>query len=323
MPILIISFIAIMLLTFGVIAFIMRPSPEQKALDHRITVIKSSPGGGASLGNDMALLKATQESTFGWLEELLQSYQFSQRMQLRIIQANSTTTPGTILVCCVGLFIGSSLLTCIFIPVLPVAIVVGFIIGYMPLALLSFRRNRRVTAFNNVLADTIDIMGRALRAGHSMVAAIGIVAEQASEPARFEFGEVFKQQNYGLPLRDALMQLLDRVPSQDLRVLVTGILVQKDTGGNLAEILDRIVSVIRERLRIQGDIRVHTAQGRLTGWILCALPLVMGVLINIINPGYSKILFEDPFGRKLLYVGGCLLCIGGFLIRQIINGIEV
>ena len=101
------------------------------------------------------------------------------------------------------------------------------------------------------------------------MAAISIVAEQAVEPAKTEFGEVFKKQNYGLPLRDALMQLLDRVPSQDLRVLVTGMLVQKDTGGNLAEILDRILFVIRERLRIQGEIRTHTAQGRMTGWILC------------------------------------------------------
>jgi tight adherence protein B len=119
------------------------------------------------------------------------------------------------------------------------------------------------------------------------------------------------------------MQLLDRVPSPDLRVLVTGILVQKDTGGNLTEILDRIVFVIRERLRIQGDIRVHTAQGRLTGWILCMLPVIMMFLINLINPGYSSVLFNDPFGRKLLYVGVALLCVGGFLIRQIINGIEV
>jgi tight adherence protein B len=150
-----------------------------------------------------------------------------------------------------------------------------------------------------------------------------MIAEQAVEPAKSEFAEVFRKQNYGLPLRDALMELLDRVPSQDLRVFVTGILVQKDTGGNLAEILDRIIHVIRERLRIQGEIRTHTAQGRLTGWILCALPIVMLVLINVINPGYSKVLLDDPLGRKLLYVGVGLLCLGGFLINQIINGIEV
>jgi tight adherence protein B len=166
-------------------------------------------------------------------------------------------------------------------------------------------------------------MARSLRAGHAVLAALTIVAGEAVEPARTEFNEVCRKQNYGLPLREALMQMLDRVPSQDLRVLVTGMLVQKDTGGNLVEILDRILYVVRERLRIQGEIRTHTAQGRLTGWILCALPIVMLGLINVINPGYSGVLFNDPFGRKMLYAGLVMLVLGGLTIRQIIKGIEV
>ena len=113
------------------------------------------------------------------------------------------------------------------------------------------------------------------------------------------------------------------MPSQDLRVLVTGVLVQKDTGGNLAEILDRILSVIKDRIRIQGEIKTHTAQGRLTGWILCSLPIVLLVLINIVNPGYSKVLFTDPLGKKMLYGGVGMLIVGGLVIRQIVNGIEI
>jgi tight adherence protein B len=119
------------------------------------------------------------------------------------------------------------------------------------------------------------------------------------------------------------MQMVDRVPSQDLRVVATGMMVQKETGGNLAEILDRIAFVIRERMRIHGEIRTHTAQGRMTGYILCALPAVLLVLLNLINPGYSKVLFETELGHKLLYAGIGLLCLGGFVIRQIINSIEV
>jgi tight adherence protein B len=156
-----------------------------------------------------------------------------------------------------------------------------------------------------------------------MVASINTVAEQSAEPVKTEFGEVFRQQNYGMPLRDALNQMLDHVPSQDLKVLVTGMLVQKETGGNLAEILDRTASVIRERLRIQGEIRTHTAQGRLTGWILCSLPIVMLFMINFINPGYTNILINTPIGHKLIYLGIGLLGIGAMAIRQIINGIEV
>jgi tight adherence protein B len=156
-----------------------------------------------------------------------------------------------------------------------------------------------------------------------MSASINVVAEQAAEPIRSEFSEVFKQQNFGLPLRDAMQQMLDRVPSQDLRVLVTGILVQKETGGNLAEILDRTANTIRERLKIQGEIKTHTAQGRMTGYILCALPIIMLVVINFLNPGYSAVLVNTPTGRMLSYLGVGLLCLGGFIIRQIINGIEV
>ncbi|HUD21370.1 MAG TPA: type II secretion system F family protein, partial [Acidobacteriaceae bacterium] len=194
---------------------------------------------------------------------------------------------------------------------------------YMPFGVISFKRSRRLAAFNAALPDAIDMMGRAMRAGHSMVASINTVAEQSMEPVKSEFCEVFKQQNFGLPIRDALTQMLDRVPSQDLKVLVTGILVQKETGGNLAEILDRTAGVIRERLRIQGEIRTHTAQGRMTGWILCSLPIVMLILINFINPGYSDVLMNTQIGHLLIYIGLGLLITGAVVIRTIINGIEV
>ena len=120
-----------------------------------------------------------------------------------------------------------------------------------------------------------------------------------------------------------MLQLLERVPSQDLKVLVTGILVQKDTGGNLAEILDRILHVIKDRLRVHGEIRTHTAQGRMTGWVLCILPVVMLALINMVNPGYSRLLFTDPLGKKLLYAGVGLLGLGALTIRGIVKGIEI
>jgi len=178
-------------------------------------------------------------------------------------------------------------------------------------------------AFDKSLAHAIDMMARALRAGHSVAGAIELVAEGSPAPAKGEFGEVFRQQNFGMPLRDALLQMVDRVPSQDLRVMVTAIIVQRETGGNLVEILDRTVFVIRERQRIQGEIRTQTAQGRLTGWILTMLPVVMGLLINVVDPGYSHILFTNPLGRKMIYVGVGMIMVGGYFINRIINGIDV
>lgn len=315
------------LLTFSIVMFVMRPSPEEKALNKRFVDLKAA----GMLGGEFAeaqedlreFLKETNPGAFGWFEQLIDASVLHRKLQMLILQANSKTTVGTILFSGGAIAAGVTFVAWLFIHVWFVALGIGLVASFIPLMVLRMRRNRRVNRFNAALADCIDMMSRSLRAGHSMVAALQIIAEQAPEPAASEFGEVYKKQNYGLPLRDAFMQLLDRVPSQDLRVFVTGILVQKDTGGNLAEILDRIVFVIRERVRIQGEIRVHTAQGRLTGWILSGLPPILLLIINIVDPGYSDVLFTNPIGREILYTGIVLLAIGAFIIRQIINGIEI
>jgi tight adherence protein B len=312
-----------LLLIFSVVTITMRPTAEQRAVARRLAAIRASTFDGSSVGPQDGLLKASTEGNFDWLDEIVAELPVAGKVRLLILQSNSKTTFGTLLVSSFGLALMACFIAFLIVPFLPLAAAAAAAAAFLPFVVLVIKRNRRVAAFNKALPDAIDMIARSLRAGHSMIAAINIVAEHAVEPVGSEFGEVFRKQNFGLPLRDALTQLLERVPSQDLRVLVTGILVQKDTGGNLAEILDRTVRVIRERLRIQGEIRTHTAQGRMTGWILCALPVVMLVLINLVNPGYSDVLFHDPGGRELLYIGIVLLAIGAFMIRQIVNGIEV
>ena len=318
-----IAFIAILLVTFSVMALVTRPSPAQKAIEQRVADLRSARADGGMEMNASLILKSEPVSQFGWLESFLQKHQVARAIELRISQADSKTTVAKLFLTSLGCAVGGFALCSFFLSVLLIKGIVAAILAYIPFAVVSWKRNKRISAFNRALPDAIDMMGRALRAGHSMVAAINIVAEQSVEPVATEFSEVFKQQNFGVPLRDALGQMLDHVPSQDLRVLVTGILVQKETGGNLAEILDRTVGVIRERLRIHGEIKTHTAQGRMTGWILCLLPVAMLFIINMINPGYSNVLINTPFGRKLMYIGLTLLCVGGLIIRQIINGIEV
>jgi tight adherence protein B len=322
MTILVLAFGFMMMVIFGIIFFAMRPTAEQKALDKRLTHIKTAPGVVAGL--EGSLLRSTPDAGgFGWLEGLVQDFKISDKLQTLIVQSDTNITLGKLLFfcgLCAAAFGGAMYLwSSNLLFAAPTALQAAF----YPVLFLLYRRKARLAAFDKGLADSIDMMSRSLRAGHSVVAAIGIVAEQAVEPVKFEFNEVFKKQNYGLPIREALMQLLDRVPSQDLRVLVTGMLVQKETGGNLAEILDRITFVIRERQRIHGEIRTHTAQGRLTGYILCGLPIVMLILLNIINPGYSAVLFETPIGHELLGAGILLLIVGGLTIRKIINSIEV
>jgi tight adherence protein B len=189
----------------------------------------------------------------------------------------------------------------------------------LPYGVLRFKRSHRLKAFNAALPDAIDLMARALRAGHAMGSAIEMVADQMPEPLAFEFVQVYQQQRLGLQFRDALLQMGARVPSRDLQFLITAILVQKETGGDLTEILDRAAYVIRERIRIEGEVRTHTAQGRLTGWILGLLPIIMLTLINIVSPGYSTVLFHDPVGRELLYAGGACILVGAFIIRKIVD----
>jgi tight adherence protein B len=191
--------------------------------------------------------------------------------------------------------------------------------AFVPYAWLLFKRSSRLAKFNEALADAIDLMARALRAGHSMASSIEVIAEQSPEPLAGEFATCFQQQKFGIPYRDALLSMGERVPSEDLQFLITAILVQKETGGDLTDILDRTTAVIRDRIRIQGEVSTRTAQGRMTGWILSALPVVMLVVINIVTPGYTHVLFSDPLGQKLLIGGGILILIGGFIISKIVD----
>ena len=323
MPLVLVGFFVILLVSFASVVLMTRPTPEERLVDQRLSTLRADLNQANQSATTSRLMKNGLESGRPWVAEALERYELARKMQALIIQSDSKTTLEHLALKTLALAGGGFLLSYFFIGVLLVELAVAVLLGSLPYFLLVYKRSRRIKAFNAELSKAIDMMSNALRAGHSVVGAIGILSEQTLEPAASEFKEVFRQQNFGLPLREALMQLLERVPSQDLRVVVTAILVQKDTGGNLGEILDRTVAVIRERIRIRGDIQVQTAQGRMTGWILTLLPVVLLLVINLINPGYSRVLFHEPTGRKLIYVGLGLLTAGGLSIRKIINSIEV
>lgn len=323
MILLVIAFTTTLLITFGLVAVFTGPTQLDKTVQQRLAVIKAGEMHSAGLLDGQQLLKTSRPSQFGWIESILERHGVSQKLKTYIAQSASSTTVANLVLLSLALAIGGFFIALLFAPILPVELAAAGILSCIPFALISWKRSKRISAFNAALPGAIDMMARALRAGHSMATAIEMVSKDSVQPAAFEFGEVFKQQNFGLPLREALAQMLDRVPSQDLRVLVTAILVQRETGGNLVEILDRTVSIIRERLRIQGEICTQTAQGRMTGWILSGLPVLMLFLINILNPGYSHVLLSDPIGHKMIYVAVVLIAIGTFIINRIVNGIEV
>ena len=175
---------------------------------------------------------------------------------------------------------------------------------------------------SNLLPEAVDLMSRGLRAGHSISAVLEMVGNEIAEPIGSEFRALQGEQSLGLPMRDSLKNLVERVPINDLRFLATAILLQKESGGNLAQILDKTSNVLRERARLRGQLAIYTAQGRITGYILGAAPFIMFGIISMINHTYEKVLFTDPFGIKMLYFGLGMMVIGILAIRKIID-IEV
>ena len=199
------------------------------------------------------------------------------------------------------------------------ALLVGLVAGAIPFLWVKHRRRKRFDDFEAGLPEALDLMVSALRAGHSLVAALRLVAHESPDPIGVEFRICFEEQNYGLELRTAMENLVNRVPIQDLRIVATAILIQKESGGNLAEVLEKSANLIRERFKLKREIRTRTAQGRLTGWILSVLPLVLGVLLYMINPQMMSILWTRALGIKLLYGAVGMTIVGSLIIRKIVN----
>jgi len=197
---------------------------------------------------------------------------------------------------------------------------VGALLGFfIPYAYASHMRTRRFQKFEEKFPEAIDTLARAVRAGHAFTTALEMIANEVSEPVAGEFRQLYEEQKFGLPVRDALLNLADRIPLVDIKFFVTAVMLQRETGGNLAEILDNLSYVIRERFKILRQVRVHTAQGRLTMVLLMALPPTIVVLMQLLNPGFIRPLFTDPLGHALIVGGITLQTMGYFVIRRIIR----
>ena len=198
----------------------------------------------------------------------------------------------------------------------------GLALGFVPIGYVAYMRQKRLKAFEEHFADALDLLGRAVRAGHAFTTGLEMISKESPEPIAGEFLKAFEEQNFGLPLRDSLLNLAERVPLMDVQFFVTALLVQKDTGGNLAEILDKLSRLIRDRFRIYREVGVKTAQGRLTAMILVALPMVMLLLLEILNPAYIGVLFTDPAGPLVLGAAAVMQIVGSLILWRIVH-IEV
>lgn len=197
-----------------------------------------------------------------------------------------------------------------------VALLVGFVLPY---SYASIRRNKRFEKFEELFPEAIDTLARAVRAGHAFTTALEMITAEVSEPVSGEFRQLYEEQKFGMPVRDALLNLTDRMPLVDVKFFVTAVMLQRETGGNLAEILDNLSYVIRERFKIQRQVRVYTAQGRLTMALLMGMPPIIVTTMLLLNPSFIRPLFSDPIGHFLLVAGITLQTIGYFVIRKIIR----
>ena len=200
---------------------------------------------------------------------------------------------------------------------------IGGAVGFaLPFVFLRMKRTKRLRKFEEAFPEALDLMARALKAGHAFATGLKMVADEMEEPVGPEFRKTFDEQNFGLPLKDALSNLTVRIPLLDVRFFSTAVMIQRETGGNLSEILENLAHVVRERFKILRQVRVYTAHGRLTGYVLLALPVFLAIALSFINPEHMNLLFREELGHKMLAATVVMQTIGFFWIRQVVK-IEV
>jgi tight adherence protein B len=256
------------------------------------------------------------------LDKLVNQVKATSWLTRLIEQSGKRVTPSGILITSLGLAGIVGLLVALLSRFPLLSIPAALAAGSLPFMWLMRSRSVRLKKFEEQFPEALDLLSRAIRAGHAFQTAMGMVADEMPDPIGPEFKKTFDQQNYGLPLRDALNLMPERIPLMDVHFFVTAVLIQRETGGNLSEILDNLARVVRERFKILRQVRVHTAHGRMTGYVLLSLPGALGIALSMINPGHMQPLFREHIGQQMLIGGAVMQVIGYFWIKKVIK-IEV
>jgi len=265
------------------------------------------------------ILRRPMEQQPAWVRSLAAFTPSVRDLGLLIQQAGLSWRIEMLALASVGLGLGLGMVVLLGTTIMPLAVLAAAFGAYLPIFYLRWKRTRRTEAFEAGLPDAIDLLARTIRAGHPLSAGLKMVAEEASQPIAGEFQQTFEEQRFGLPFDDAIIAMADRVDLVDVRILVTAILIQREVGGNLAEVLDNLASVIRARFTIRRQLRVYTAQGRFTGYTLALLPIIVGTVIYMLNPSYMQLLFTHPLGKLMVTVAAVMQVIGYYWIRRIVD----
>ena len=311
-------FIAIAIVV-GVIAFVLIGKPDPTRQIARRLEGSAPEQQSYEVSASDQLMRDEQMSTVPALNRALAKWSKADSLQTMITQAGMDTKPGQVILMTAVLALGTYLVLHLFLNNVLISAVCGLVAGAVPIATVYQKRLKRMRDFEKNFPEAIDLLARAVRAGHALNTGMEIVGQEMTEPIAGEFRKTFEEQRLGLQFREAVVNLSQRVPLQDTRFFAAALIIQDETGGNLAEILGNLSSTMRDRFKIRGEVRVKTAQGRLTAAILMALPPSMLVLLNFLNPQYSRVLYTDPLG--LIFLGSALVLqiIGGLILWKIVN----
>jgi tight adherence protein B len=310
-------FVLVALAVFAAVSLLDQRSAQARLIKERLANERKAPERAPE--EELALLRDEQLSKIPALDTLLRRSTRVTNIQKMLAQGGLSMRAGN--------FLGFSALAGVVatiaayvlskrVEVAWVALLLGFLLPY---SYASFRRNQRFEKFEELFPEAIDTLARAVRAGHAFTTALEMITAEVTEPVAGEFRQLYEEQKFGMPVRDALINLTERMPLVDVKFFVTAVMLQRETGGNLAEILDNLSYVIRERFKIQRQVRVYTAQGRLTMALLMAMPPIIVTIMLLLNPSFIRPLFADPIGHTLLVAGIILQTIGYFVIRKIIR----
>jgi tight adherence protein B len=310
-------FIAVVLLVEGLyLGWNSSRGPEAERIARRLRMM--SVGAHGKQGGD-SMIKRRLLAESPALQRLLVDMPRAQQFDRVLEQSGLKWSVARLLgltAACVPLTLGLGVWLGLPLPLLVVACAAA---ATLPLQYALRCKRLRLRRIDQQLPDALDLIGRALRAGHAFPTALAMIGNEMRDPLAGEFATAFDEVNFGISMQDALLNLATRVPSTDLRYFVIAVTIQRETGGNLAELLDNISSIIRERAKLLGQVRVLSAEGRMSAWVLGLLPFGAAAMIQLTNPAFLEVLFTDSGGRKMLMFAGVLMVLGLFMMRRIIR----
>ena len=311
-------FLACLFVVYALYLITSRKSDAKRALlDERLAeAIRSSAH---STDTEVQLAREELLSEIPWLNRSLIKLEITGRIKRLIDQADlQITVMRLVLFSLTAAALGFLAARMITVNV-PLMILFAFLAGSIPFLHVISKRKKRLKKFLQLLPDALDLMSRGISAGHAFTEALQMVATEMPEPIATEFRKTYDEQNLGLSLKLALENLVQRVPLLDLRMCVTAIMIQRETGGNLSELLEKVAFTIRERFRIIEDLKTLTLSSRWSAWLLCALPIFLAVYMSVMNPTYMDVMWRDPRGHNLLFIAAVMQILGMFMVQKIMK----